>query len=123
MSSIDEVLEKRGEAYGEFADHANITQSIKQAMQDSKNWPELDYDMVECLEMVAHKMGRILNGNPRHIDSWTDIIGYVRLVEKRLIAEARAEDEAEQEPCGCCNRVNIVQAMETLRKAGFIVDT
>lgn len=88
MSSIDSTLAERGSRYGEFTGHAKITQAIKQAMQESGNWKSLPTDMVECLEMVAHKIGRILNGDPNYIDSWTDIIGYTRLVEKRLINEA-----------------------------------
>ena len=87
MSNIDATLAERGSRYGEFPEHASITQGIKDAMKTGHNWEGLDDDMKECLEMVAHKAGRILNGDPYYIDSWTDIIGYTRLVEKRLIAE------------------------------------
>lgn len=87
MSSIEATLAERGSRYGEFTDHADITQTIKAAMALGQNWDSIDNDMREALEMVAHKIGRILNGDPRYIDSWTDIIGYTRLVEKRLIAE------------------------------------
>ena len=87
MSNIDATLAERGARYGEFTGHAEITQSLKDAMVNSSRWDILDDDMKECLEMVAHKIGRILNGDPNYIDSWTDIIGYTRLVEKRLIAE------------------------------------
>lgn len=121
MSGIDAVLEERGQKYGEFEDHATVSQSIKQAMQDSKNWNGLDYDMTECLEMVAHKIGRILNGDPYHIDSWTDICGYVRLVEKRLI-EQKAEASETDEPCdnpGCPVHGEIGKAIQILRKAGL----
>lgn len=85
--TIDQTLAERGARYGEFDDHANITQGIKDAMKHGRNWPLLQDDMKEALEMVAHKIGRILNGDPGYIDSWTDIIGYTRLVEKRLINE------------------------------------
>lgn len=85
--NIDETLKERGSRYGEFPGHAGITQGIKYAMSTSQNWATLEDDMRECLEMVAHKIGRILNGDPDYIDSWTDIIGYTRLVEKRLIDE------------------------------------
>ena len=85
--TIDQTLAERGSRYGEFTGHAEVTQNIKQAMKDSNNWDVLDDDQVECLEMVAHKIGRILNGDPDYIDSWTDIIGYTRLVEKRLTDE------------------------------------
>ena len=44
-------------------------------------------DMRESLEMVAHKVARILNGNPTNVDSWHDIAGYAALVEKRLRGE------------------------------------
>ncbi len=87
MTTIDQTLKERGSRYGEFTDHALITQSLKDAMKASKNWDFLQDDQLEALEMVAHKIGRILNGDPDYIDSWTDIIGYVRLVEKRLVAE------------------------------------
>lgn len=87
MSNIDATLAERGQRYGEFPEHASITQGIKDAMKTGRNWEDLDDDMKECLEMLALKAGRILNGDPYYIDSWTDIIGYTRLVEKRLIAE------------------------------------
>ena len=90
MSSIDSTLAERGNRYGNFIDHAEITQAVKDAMKNSTNWSILTPDMVEALEMVAHKIGRILNGDPNYIDSWTDIIGYTRLVEKRLIDEQEA---------------------------------
>ena len=85
--TIEETLKERGSRYGEFDEHARITQNIKAAIVDSRRWAELDDDMRECLEMIAHKIGRIVNGDPTYIDSWTDIIGYTRLVEKRLIDE------------------------------------
>ena len=81
---VDATLAERGTRYGEFDNHARITQNIKAAMADSPNWATLDDDMREALEMVAHKIGRILNGDPRYADSWHDIAGYVRLVEQRL---------------------------------------
>ena len=84
MSTIDETLAERGNRYGEFAEHARITQNIKKAMQDSPNWKSLPDAMKEALEMIAHKVGRILNGDPVYIDSWHDIIGYTKLVEDLL---------------------------------------
>lgn len=84
MSDITETLAERGTRYGEFHEHARITQNIKRAMCDSPNWKYLNDDMKEALEMVAHKVGRILNGDPEYHDSWHDIIGYTKLVEQRL---------------------------------------
>ena len=87
MSAIDATLNERGSRYGEFPEHASITQSIKEAMSVGRNWGNLDDDMKEALEMTAHKIGRILNGDPNYVDSWHDIIGYIRLVEQRLERE------------------------------------
>lgn len=84
MSNIEQTLNERGNRYGSFTGHAKITQSIKRAMIDSPNWDSLDDDQREALEMVAHKIGRILNGDKDYIDSWHDIIGYTQLVETRL---------------------------------------
>lgn len=84
MTDIDNMLSERGSRYGEFSEHARITQSIKRCMVDSPNWSALPDDMKEALEMTAHKIGRILNGDPNYRDSWDDIIGYVKLVTNRL---------------------------------------
>jgi hypothetical protein len=81
---IDDTLNERGSRYGEFGEHARITQSLKAAMVDSPKWKELTPAMKESLEMIQHKIGRILNGDPTYKDSWTDVIGYARLVEKNL---------------------------------------
>ena len=84
MSDIEKTLIERGGRYGEYKEHARITQNIKKALIDSPQWRFLSDDKKECLEMVAHKIGRILNGDPEYADSWHDIIGYIRLVEKEL---------------------------------------
>jgi hypothetical protein len=34
--------------------------------------------------MIAHKIGRIVNGDPDHVDSWVDIAGYAQLVADEL---------------------------------------
>lgn len=81
---IEATLAERGKRYGEFSGHARITQGIKRAMADSPNWDGLRDDQRECLEMLAHKIGRILNGDPDYHDSWHDIIGYTKLVADTL---------------------------------------
>jgi hypothetical protein len=84
LNDISATLKERQSTYGSFDDHAMITQNIKKAMVDSKNWRLLSESKKECLEMVAHKIGRILNGDPDFHDSWHDIIGYVTLIEREL---------------------------------------
>ncbi len=86
VSSIDATLKERGSRYGSFDEHARITQNIKDAMRDSPNWDGLSPSMKESLEMNAHKIGRILNGDPNYHDSWHDIVGYTKLVADTLVA-------------------------------------
>lgn len=84
MSALDNTLEERGSRYGKFSSHAHITQNIKGAMRDTPNWKTLPDNMKESLEMVAHKIGRILNGDPNYDDSWHDIGGYAKLIEDHI---------------------------------------
>lgn len=85
---IHATLNERGNRYGRFGEHARITQAIKSAMVNSPNWSRLAPDQKEALEMTAHKIGRILNGDPDYHDSWHDISGYITLVADRLLAGA-----------------------------------
>ena len=48
-------------------------------MENSPNWAGLPDHMKESLEMAAHKIGRLLNGNPNYLDTMRDIIGYLKL--------------------------------------------
>lgn len=82
---IVETLTERGARYGNFADQGRIEQNIKRAFHDSPNWETLDDDMKSSLEMVAVKISRILKGDPYYVDSWHDILGYVKLVEDRIV--------------------------------------
>jgi hypothetical protein len=41
-------------------------------------------DQQEALDMIFHKIGRIVNGDPDYADSWIDIAGYATLVADRL---------------------------------------
>lgn len=86
---VDTILEERGSRYGAFIDHARITQNIKVSFMDSPNWSDMPDDMREALEMIAHKIGRILNGDPNYADSWIDIAGYAKLVADRLEGKVR----------------------------------
>lgn len=93
MTNIDRTLDERGTRYGDFFGHACITQGLKDVLQDAPNWSRLAADQKEALEMAAHKIGRILNGDPNYIDSWHDIIGYTRLVEQRLEKEQNVDKQ------------------------------
>jgi hypothetical protein len=87
---VTNTLAERGKRYGEFADHAKISQGMKEVMRETSGWQRLSADQKEALEMIVHKIGRILNGDPNYGDSWHDIAGYSVLVEQNLTGEAPA---------------------------------
>jgi len=82
--SIEETLEERQKTHGEFSSHAEISQSIKREIMAASGYFMLSTDQREALDMIAHKIARILNGNPNYIDHWHDIAGYATLVEMEL---------------------------------------
>ena len=51
-------------------------------------------DQKEALEMIATKMGRIVNGDPDYLDSWLDIQGYCQLIIDRVRKDKIALDNA-----------------------------
>lgn len=77
--NINDTLDNRARTYGDYDDHARITQNIKAAMADSGNWSYLPPHLKETLEMVAHKLGRMLNGDWKYLDTARDCIGYMKL--------------------------------------------
>jgi hypothetical protein len=80
------LLEERGARYGKFIDHAWVTQTLKTtiAHHAKKNKEGLADDQREALDMICHKIGRIVCGDPDYVDSWRDIAGYALLVADRL---------------------------------------
>lgn len=84
MSDIDITLTQRGKIYGEFKDHAEISQTLKNVVRSTEGWQRLNSSQKESIEMVLHKIARILNGDPSYSDSWHDIAGYSKLVEDEI---------------------------------------
>ena len=83
-ASINDTLAERGSRYGEFHGQARISQELKSYMACEEKWHSMAHYQREALEMIQHKISRILNGDPDYIDNWHDIAGYATLVENRL---------------------------------------
>lgn len=82
---IGDILQERGEYYGIFTGQAEISQGLKRIIAAKAH--NLADDQREALEMIAHKIARILNGDADYEDSWVDIAGYATLVSTRLYQE------------------------------------
>jgi hypothetical protein len=90
-SPVDKILNERASNYGSFLGLSQVTQRLKAvahqfAGQNNKTFAP---DQAEALDLIFTKVGRILNGDPNHTDSWIDIAGYATLVADRLQGKAR----------------------------------
>lgn len=80
--STEQVLAERQKTHGSFEEHAALTQALKDTVRDSPGWNNLSWQHSEALEMILHKIGRIMAGNPNYTDHWVDIAGYATLGER-----------------------------------------
>jgi hypothetical protein len=81
---IDKLLVEREKTHGPYKVKAKIIQDLKCAMELTEGWDNLNDMQRESLHMIAHKIGRILSGDPNVADHWDDVAGYARLVSKSL---------------------------------------
>jgi hypothetical protein len=92
--NVVQMLETRGSKYGPFIGHAEVTRALKNVIhfyvvQRKGSMQNLEADMAEALDMIAHKIARIINGDETYSDSWADIAGYAKLVADRLEGTTR----------------------------------
>lgn len=84
MESIKDILNDRGDRYGDFEEQAKISQALKNMTIPRQPMIEWRPYQREAMEMIIHKISRIVNGDPGYVDSWRDIEGYAKLVADRL---------------------------------------
>jgi hypothetical protein len=85
-TDVAATLVQRGNRYGTFIGHATVTQRLKMVIiqeLEIRN-KQLPNDQQEALDMICHKIGRIINGDNNYSDSWHDIAGYAGLIDKQL---------------------------------------
>ena len=85
-TDINALLAERGKTHGDYVVHALITQDLKRVINHHVGDLDrrLDDDMAETLDMIAHKIGRIIAGNAAEPEHWRDVAGYAQLVANRL---------------------------------------
>lgn len=83
---IEEVLKQRQSTYGSFTKNAEVSQMMKYFMTQGTNYKQMPVAHREALEMIVHKIARIVNGDPNYIDNWIDICGYSQLVIDEIIS-------------------------------------
>lgn len=87
--ATEQLITERGSRYGKFKDGAEIMQELKTVMREVDGWHNLTPSQREALDMIQHKIGRILNGDPTYDDNWKDIAGYATLIVNELNGEIK----------------------------------
>jgi hypothetical protein len=82
--NVQDTLNERQHTHGDFTDNARVMQELKFTLRSEPGWLGLTSVQREALEMICHKIGRIVTGNSDEPDHWLDIEGYARLVRERL---------------------------------------
>jgi len=71
------TIPNRDHQHGGMEAVGEISQHMKMAMRDGRNWESLTPGEQEALDMIAHKIARILSGaDPHDPEHWTDLAGY-----------------------------------------------
>lgn len=86
---IEEVLNQRQTTHGSFTKNAETAQMLKYFVKQGDNYNDMPVVQREALDMILHKIARIVNGDPNYIDNWIDICGYSQLV----IEEVKSYEE------------------------------
>ncbi|MCK3654275.1 hypothetical protein A4G19_15800 [Pasteurellaceae bacterium Macca] len=87
--NITETLNQRGKNYGNFNQLAFINRKLDNVIDE--HGTHLDATQRKALEMILHKVSRILNGNAHYADNWVDIAGYAHLGGRLYEEETTAE--------------------------------
>ena len=90
MENIDETLKERGINHGKFVDNGTTAQKLKDVVRTVGSdgvlhWNKLRPTQKEALDMILHKIARILSGDPNFHDHWHDICGYSKLAADELL--------------------------------------
>lgn len=89
--SVNTLLQERALQYGTFVSLAKTAQEFKSVLYrelGARN-KRLADDQAEALDMIIHKIARIINGNADIADHYFDIAGYATLVAERLQGRIR----------------------------------
>lgn len=88
--ALGQMLVERAARHGDFTDHSRIAQALKRAVQREGRYDSLTDMHREAIDMILHKVARIVAGDPNFHDHWDDIAGYARITSERLPGKEHA---------------------------------
>lgn len=89
--SIEKILINRALQYGSFTRMSLYSQELKNIVRKHPEWNNLRPFEKEAIEMILHKIVRLVNGGggSKHMDTVQDIQGYAKLIESKYIKEIK----------------------------------
>lgn len=84
----EELTNERAKTHGSFADHARCTRRLKDVINDehihrvTRGQSVLSSQQAEAIDMILHKIGRVMAGDASFQDHWDDIAGYAHIANK-----------------------------------------
>lgn len=86
-NEVQSVVAARDGSYGGFGGIALTCQNFKDIARSCPSWKSLNPSEKEGIDMIFHKITRILYSPKKIRDSWVDIGGYCRATLKALDEE------------------------------------
>jgi len=78
------LLLDRAKSHGDFRVQFAIDQSLKNICREYMGPNTHTAVQVTVIEMICHKLSRVLCGDPGFADHWDDIAGYAKLASKEI---------------------------------------
>jgi hypothetical protein len=91
-------IPNRDHQHGGMDAVGEVSQTIKDAIRTGRNWPRLSRGRREALDMLAHKIARVLSGaDPHDPQHWEDLAGYPQAAMRdgRGVRFASREEQAD----------------------------
>lgn len=109
VTKTDEILAERSHTHGEYTVSARAAQQLKRAYRSTVVC-YLNDAQAEAVEMILHKIARIITGDPNYRDHWDDISGYAQLVAERIYETERqgGAEETEEDEVWLCESTGIL---------------
>ena len=77
----------RDEQHGGLEAVGQVSQNLKGCMRAGHNWHRLTPAQREALDMMMHKVARILSGDSQLRDHWLDAAGYPLCIARMMEEE------------------------------------
>lgn len=84
------LLNERDKTHGGFRVNSSVSQRIKDIIRSEPTYANLTSPQKESLDMIAHKISRIIAGDPNFADHWDDLAGYAKLPSEIISQDAAA---------------------------------